>query len=489
MKTYFIKSLIICCITLINWSANAQNNSLMSITNAPYTDTENGAATFDYISANAVSWTWYRIIDNAEIFSRADDLSNIAGATYSPARVGKYVLKYVTAANTFGVIHFDIDIKDSNPCPNGPTNLNQVIYYAPNAAQIQNVVSYDYFLNTSPQGTYPFTYQWVFVSNNQTWLNITTNQNGINNFGLTRTAYVVITDANGCTAVVKNEISNYNPPIDTTIYTVASGGNNTTNDCSKSNLSLKVNYIMTDSLAYSGRIEAHGSGGAKPYQYSLNSMTYSDDSVFLNIDQFCYLVKIKDSIGCEKDTFLMINMNRPINSNPCDSVKFVASSFSIEATDSIQCNGSISIKVSGGTLPYVTNFDNQTKFNDSTKIENLCAGNYVVQIIDSKGCTGFIGDSVNIGIPKNAFANLKNELEENSLINVYPNPFSNEINVFSTSSDLKSLKITDLNGKVLIENEYFSETYKLNSSTLDNGVYLITITEKDKTISKKIIKQ
>lgn len=75
----------------------------------------------------------------------------------------------------------------------------------------------------------------------------------------------------------------------------------------------------------------------------------------------------------------------------------------------------------------------------------------------------------------------------NKLINVYPNPFTNEINI---SSDLKilSIEIYDSYGKLIFANNVVSP--KINLSELKNGIYYIKLNdEKNYNYSFKIIKQ
>lgn len=75
---------------------------------------------------------------------------------------------------------------------------------------------------------------------------------------------------------------------------------------------------------------------------------------------------------------------------------------------------------------------------------------------------------------------------------IYPNPFTNQVNIQlpeSFSNDLQ-IKISDLNGRTIYSTSYKNQGNKieLNTSSLPKGIYLITLKSEGKTIVKKVIK-
>lgn len=68
---------------------------------------------------------------------------------------------------------------------------------------------------------------------------------------------------------------------------------------------------------------------------------------------------------------------------------------------------------------------------------------------------------------------------------VFPIPFKNELEI-ETSGDTK-YKIYDIQGRLVAQNS-FSHYIKLNTEYLEKGIYILTLTEDDKSYSKKIIK-
>lgn len=75
-------------------------------------------------------------------------------------------------------------------------------------------------------------------------------------------------------------------------------------------------------------------------------------------------------------------------------------------------------------------------------------------------------------------------------IDIFPNPTENELNInFNTSNNLqKSVRIFDITGKLLLVEETISNL-KLNTSNLTKGLYIINITEDNKSKTIKFIKQ
>lgn len=71
---------------------------------------------------------------------------------------------------------------------------------------------------------------------------------------------------------------------------------------------------------------------------------------------------------------------------------------------------------------------------------------------------------------------------------LYPNPFSDFININNRESKYLEIKIIDILGRVVFRKEYFDANIKLNLSQLTNGVYIITINDKININTFKIVK-
>lgn len=75
-------------------------------------------------------------------------------------------------------------------------------------------------------------------------------------------------------------------------------------------------------------------------------------------------------------------------------------------------------------------------------------------------------------------------------ISIYPNPFSNRLNVELPEDISRSytFRITDLMGRVVCSKIQSGSLYNWNTSFLDAGVYILSIENNGKTINRKIIK-
>ena len=129
----------------------------------------------------------------------------------------------------------------------------------------------------------------------------------------------------------------------------------------------------------SGLIATETFGGTKPYIYDWNNGKTSS-----YINQLCvgkYQVVIKDANDCEFKIERFIGSDSIIN--PCKNMfAFISESIDITEKEAV-CDGKLTAKVQGGTMPYSYNWSN----GDSTATaSNLCDESYKVMIKDAKGC-------------------------------------------------------------------------------------------------------
>lgn len=76
----------------------------------------------------------------------------------------------------------------------------------------------------------------------------------------------------------------------------------------------------------------------------------------------------------------------------------------------------------------------------------------------------------------------------NALINVYPNPFSDILNITAHNLKITQVKVINLQGQIIIEKEIKANELQLDASTLRSGIYFIEITTNEGRIVKKIIR-
>lgn len=80
-------------------------------------------------------------------------------------------------------------------------------------------------------------------------------------------------------------------------------------------------------------------------------------------------------------------------------------------------------------------------------------------------------------------------IEEFSSVDVFPNPFVNTVAVKSSSKNEFSVSITDLQGKIVYENNNLKGIEELNLSHLKSGAYILKFMINHSIESKKIIKE
>jgi len=74
------------------------------------------------------------------------------------------------------------------------------------------------------------------------------------------------------------------------------------------------------------------------------------------------------------------------------------------------------------------------------------------------------------------------------LLNIYPNPTSDILNIRTSNSEHIGIEISTLNGQVLLSSELKGTTHQLNLSSFKKGVYFISIRSKDFVTTRKIVK-
>ena len=80
------------------------------------------------------------------------------------------------------------------------------------------------------------------------------------------------------------------------------------------------------------------------------------------------------------------------------------------------------------------------------------------------------------------------DLNSNNSISVYPNPVQNELFISSNNVDNRTVKVIDLNGNVVIQKILSTSVNSVDTSILAKGMYLIQVSSKEGSTTKKVIK-
>lgn len=71
----------------------------------------------------------------------------------------------------------------------------------------------------------------------------------------------------------------------------------------------------------------------------------------------------------------------------------------------------------------------------------------------------------------------------------YPNPFYNELNIKVEKSSGCNVEILDIIGRVLYQNDFTNGIHKINTSNLKSGIYLVKISDSNKTSILRVVKR
>jgi hypothetical protein len=88
-------------------------------------------------------------------------------------------------------------------------------------------------------------------------------------------------------------------------------------------------------------------------------------------------------------------------------------------------------------------------------------------------------------------ANIKLGIERTNVsnFNIYPNPFTNSINIESKSRFKGTAKITSIEGELINAYEISSQAISIDLTHLKAGIYLLNIDHSNYSYSRKIIKR
>ena len=118
-------------------------------------------------------------------------------------------------------------------------------------------------------------------------------------------------------------------------------------------------------------------GGTGTYTYNWYSAGNQTDTTAINMCAGINYVEVTDANGCKDTT--QVNMVAP----PAILIT-VATQTNVSCNGN--CDGTVSINVSGGVAPYSIQWNDPSNTVDSTSLDSLCAGTYKAVITDTNGC-------------------------------------------------------------------------------------------------------
>lgn len=155
-------------------------------------------------------------------------------------------------------------------------------------------------------------------------------------------------------------------------------------------ITLSVTTTLANCNAQDGSANVIASGGSQSYTYQWSSGSTSASADFLGAGN--YDVTVTDSNGCTSSISTLVNEKTGmiLSTSAVDAVCFGAS------------NGSASVQVTGGVMPY--RYEWIPSVGNAPALNNLKAGNYIINTYDANGCIAF--SSVSVGQPSPILTNI-----------------------------------------------------------------------------------
>ena len=200
-----------------------------------------------------------------------------------------------------------------------------------------------------------------------------------------------------------------------------------------------------------GEIDAMGTGGVSPYEYSLDGSNFQSPGIFDGLATGSYSLTIRDQNGCEETKSIEI-------SEP-DELELTVS----------QNGRNVELTATGGTSPYMYSIDG-TNFQSSLSFNGLSPGSYIFLVRDANGCeTQSESLEIVLGIT-------------DPTVSVFPNPTSEILEVKGGVFD--RLEIYNLQGQKVLT----SNNRKVSVVRKMKGVYILRLFAKDKEVhNQKLI--
>jgi hypothetical protein len=281
-------------------------------------------------------------------------------------------------------------------------------------------------------GTSPYTYAW---SNNSS---TTSNASGLSAGNYTMT----VLDVNQCLTAIPFTITQPAALVATATVTnvLCFGGN-------------------------SGSAAVQVTGGTSSYSYTWNTNPAQTGSVAQNLIQGSYTVTVVDANACT--TTAQVTVSQP---QAALSVSTAVSPGAVNAT------------ITGGTSPYTYSWSNNATTED---ISGVAVGSYTLTVTDANGCTSTSTAQVTtVSI---------DELNNEFLISLFPNPTSSEVTIQTSENNLKTTTFVVISedGKIVLAPSIINSIETtIDVSKFASGVYYVQfISEKNVLVKKLVVRK
>jgi hypothetical protein len=221
-----------------------------------------------------------------------------------------------------------------------------------------------------------------------------------------------------------------------------------------------------------GFARAIGSGGTKPYSFLWNTQPNQIDSSGVVLPAGQFIVTLTDVRGCEaQDTVIIMqpdSLGLTITTTP----------------DSGQSDGTATVDVTGGTLPYTYAW--QPPVSTDSTASGLVSGSYTVSVTDANGCSTSRTFDVDL------FDSRGNSLEPMFGLDVYPVPAGESVTLRFTDVVPAEFGIVvhDAAGQRVLEERHGNNSaasLTLDVSRFAIGTYSVSVQTPDAAVTKRIV--
>jgi hypothetical protein len=234
-----------------------------------------------------------------------------------------------------------------------------------------------------------------------------------------------------------------------------------------------------------------------PYEIILSNGQSSTNGYFSGLCQGIYSATIIDANGDSLNVnFIISNPSNNYNNNPYgDSLSVDSLMTQLQENCQLNYNGIDSVYISsytfsGNVVTVVWAIDQVDSISYITETYNLVAGNGVYSLGLAVYCPGkSLGNyfTSTDQIYYNASAGL-NEIETLEAL-IYPNPFSDILNIQMKATTDYTVSLFDVAGRNILNTTIQnSNAIQLNLNELSKGKYTILISSKEGILSKSIVK-
>jgi hypothetical protein len=239
-----------------------------------------------------------------------------------------------------------------------------------------------------------------------------------------------------------------------------------------------------DNICYQnteGQLMVHPSGGHGTYEFSVDGLSWQDDSAFVSLQGGTYAVKVRDKLypSCIIPSPLQITIARPpqlVFHLPQDTIQ----SSSLDATP----------YASGGTPPYTFDISPAADENPEGWFSHLNEGvRYVISVNDANNC-GPVKDSVVY------YLTAVHSVTTGKTVTVYPNPFHESLTLVlqKPGATRWNIELVNALGQTVYQQQVSGEKgaavqANLSLGFLPAGMYFLKVREGNTSEVLKVVRR